>query len=173
MKENDDIGMSMKTQDKQRLQEMLFYSEIDGVFVNGLFDEKRFESVHSLTEDIVVLSPQDFKFKEAGCPTLIVNSDTTCMYRNKIFEVAKDKRYTGSRIMEFDTLESILNAVESGMGMSVVPKRILDNRKTMQGIVQSDLSMPVRIEFIVSLKKKSSKSLQKFIRFIKSLSLNV
>ena len=173
MKENDDIGMSMKTQDKQRLQEMLFYGEIDGMFVNGLFDEERFESVHSLTEDIVFLSHQNFKFEEDGCPTLIVNSDTTCMYRNKTFEVAKDKGYTDPRIMEFDTLESILNAVESGMGMSVVPKRILDNRKTMQGIIQSDLSMSVRIEFIVSLKKKRSKSLQKFIRFIKSLSLNV
>ena len=46
MKENDDIGISMKTQDKQRLQKILFYSEIDGVFVNGLFDEERFESVH-------------------------------------------------------------------------------------------------------------------------------
>lgn len=55
MKENDDIGMSMKTQDKQRLQKILFYSEIDGVFVNGLFDEERFESVHSLTEDVVIL----------------------------------------------------------------------------------------------------------------------
>lgn len=173
MKENDDIGMSMKTQDKQRLQEMLFYGEIDGVFINGLFDEERFESVHSLSEDIVILSHQDFKFEEEECPTLIVNSDTTCTYRNKTFEVAKDKGYTDPRIMEFDTLESILNAVESGMGMTVVPKRILDNRKTMLGIIQSDLSTPVRIEFIVSLKRKRSKSLQKFIRFIKSLSLNV
>ena len=135
MNENDDIGMSMKTQDKQRLQEMLFYSEIESVFVNGLFDEERFESVHSLTEDIVILSHQDFKFEKDGCPTLIVNCDTTCTYRNKTFEVAKDKGYTDPRIMEFDTLESILNAVESGMGMTVVPKRILDNRKTMQGII--------------------------------------
>ena len=131
MKENDDISMSMKTQDKQRLQEMFFYCEIDGVFVNGLFDEERFESVHSLTEDIVILSHRDFKVKEDGCPTLIVNSDTTCTYRNKTFEVTKDKGYTDPKIMEFDTLESILNAVESGMGMSVVQKRILDNRKTM------------------------------------------
>jgi len=173
MKENNDIGMSMKTQDKQQLQEMLFYGEIDGMFVNGLFDEERFESVHSLTEDIVILSHQDFKFEEDGCPTRIVNSDTTCTYRNKTIEVAKDKGYTDPRIIEFDTLESILNAVESGMGMSVVPKRILDNRKTIQGIIQSDLSTPVRIESIVSLKRKRSKSLQKFIRFIKSLSLNV
>jgi len=173
MKENDDFGMSMKTQDKQRLQELLFYSEIDGVFVNGLFDEERYESVYGLTGDIVILSHQDFKFKEDGCPTLIVNSYITCTYRNKTFEVAKDKGYTDPKIMEFDTLESILNAVESGMGMTVVPKRVLDNRKTMQGIIQSDLLVPVRIEFIVSLKRKPNKSLQKFIRFIKSLTFNV
>lgn len=113
------------------------------MFVNGLFDEERFESVHSLTEDIVILSHQDFKVKEDGCPTLIVNSDTTCTYRNKTFKVAKNKGYKDPKIMEFDTLESILNAVESGMGMSVVSKRILDNRKTIQGIIQSVLSIPV------------------------------
>lgn len=39
MEENNDIGMSIKTQDKQRLQEMLFYSEIDGVFVNDCSTE--------------------------------------------------------------------------------------------------------------------------------------
>lgn len=131
---------------------MLFYSEIDGVFVNGLFDEERFESVHSSTEVVVILSHQDFKFEEDGYPTLIVNSDTTCTYRNKTFEVVKDKGYTDPRIMEFDTLESILNTVESGRGMSVVPKKILDNRKTIQEIIQSDLSIPARIEFIVCLK---------------------
>ncbi|MDW2886461.1 LysR family transcriptional regulator [Exiguobacterium artemiae] len=107
MEENDDIGMSMKTQDKQRLQEMLFYGEIDSVFVNGLFDEERFESVHSFSEDIVILSHQDFKFVEDGCPTLFVNRDTTCTYRTKTFEVEKDNGYTDLRIMEFDTIESI------------------------------------------------------------------
>lgn len=162
----------MKTQEKQRLQEMLFYGEIDSVFVNGLFVEERFESSHSFSEDIVILTHQDFKFEEDECPTLIVNSDTTCTYRTKTFEVAKDKGYTDLRIMEFDTIESILNAAESGMSMSVAPKRILDNRKTMQGI-KTDLFMPVRIEFIVNLKRKRTKSLQKFIRFLKSLSLNL
>lgn len=39
MEENSDIGMSMKTREKQRLQEMLFYSEIDVVFVNDYLTE--------------------------------------------------------------------------------------------------------------------------------------
>ena len=34
MQQNNDIDMLMKTQDKQRLQEMLFYSEFGVVFVN-------------------------------------------------------------------------------------------------------------------------------------------
>lgn len=59
------------------------------------------------------------------------------------------------------------------MGMSVVLKRILDNRKAVQGINRTDLLSPVWIEFIVSLKRKLSKSLSKFILFLKLLSLNV
>lgn len=68
------------------------------------------------------MSHQDIGIGEDGCPTLIINSDTTCTYRTKKIEVAKEMGYADPRIMEFDTLESILNAVESGMGMSVVPR---------------------------------------------------
>lgn len=146
----------MKTKDKKRLQEMLFYDEIDGVFDNGLFDEERFESVHSLSEDIVIMSHQDVRIGENGCSILIVNSDTTCTYRTKTFEVAKDMGYTDPRIIEFDTLESILNAIESAMVMSVVPKRNLDNRKAIQGIIRTDLSSPVRIEFVGSPSEKET-----------------
>lgn len=173
MEENNDIGMSMKTQDKQQLQEMLFYSEIDVVFINGLFDEELFESAHSLSEDIVIFSHQDIGIREDGCPTLIINSDTTCTYRTKTFEAAKEMGYADPRIMEFDILESILNDIESGMGMSVIPKRVLDNRKAVQGINRTDLPSPVRIEFIVSLKRKFTKGLSKFILFLKSLSLSL
>lgn len=56
--------MSMKTQDKQRLQDILLYDEIDVVFVNELFDEERFESVHNFVEDVVILSYQDVRLGE-------------------------------------------------------------------------------------------------------------
>lgn len=81
--------------------------------------------------------------------------------------------YADPRIMEFDILESILNDIESGMGMSFIPKRVLDNRKAVQGINRTDLLSPVRIEFIVSLKRKFTKGLSKFILFLKSLSLSL
>ncbi|RJO94810.1 hypothetical protein D3D03_16250 [Exiguobacterium sp. RIT452] len=81
--------------------------------------------------------------------------------------------YSDSKIMEFDTLDSMLNAIESGRGMSVVRKQILDNRKAVQGINRTELLSPVRIEFIVSLNRKSTKGLSKFILFLKSLSLYI
>ncbi len=74
--------------------------------------------------------------------------------RTKTIEVAQEMRYSDPRIIEFDTLESILNAIESGMGMSVVPKQNLNNRKVVQGINRIDLLSTVRIEFIVILKRK-------------------
>ncbi len=40
---------------------MLVYGEIDGVFVNRLFDEERFESVYSFFENVVLLSHLDVK----------------------------------------------------------------------------------------------------------------
>lgn len=89
---------------------MLVYGEIDGVFVDRLFDKERFESVHSFFENVVLLSHLDVKLGENRCPTLIDNSDTMCTYRTKTIEVSKEMGYSDPRIMEFDTIESILNA---------------------------------------------------------------
>lgn len=68
---------------------MLVYEEIDEVLVNGWFDEKRLESVHSFLKDVVLLSHLVVKLGENRCPTLIVNSDIMCKYRTKTIEVHK------------------------------------------------------------------------------------
>lgn len=46
---------------------MLFYSEIEVVFVNRLFDEELFECVHSSSENIVTLSQQDIRIEKVSC----------------------------------------------------------------------------------------------------------
>lgn len=115
---------------------------------------------------------QDFRLGENRYPTFIVDSDTVCTYRIQPIKIAKEIEYSDTRILKFDTLESIFNAVEPVMEMSVVPKRILHNREAVLGINQTDLLSPVQIEFIVRLKKRT-KCLSKFIIFLKSLYLNV
>lgn len=96
---------------------------------------------------------QDVKLVEDRCPIFIVDSDTVCTYRTQTIEIAKEMGYSDTRIMKFDTLESIFNAIESVMRMSVVPKWILCNREGVLGINRTDLLSPVRIEFIVRLEK--------------------
>lgn len=59
--------------------------------------------------------------KKQHVHTLIVNSDINCIYRNKLLDFSKEGNFQDPAIMEFDSLESILQAVNDGLGISIIP----------------------------------------------------
>ncbi|MEH7487426.1 LysR family transcriptional regulator, partial [Priestia megaterium] len=120
LKEHRDIEVKIKTDRKQVLQEMLSYGEIDGLFLSGTYNEAQFETVYHYAEKMVLISPLYEAPEEKDQPTLLINSDGNCIYRNRLLEFSKEHHLHKANIMEFDSLEAILQGVRDGLGMSVV-----------------------------------------------------
>ncbi|PFA63360.1 transcriptional regulator [Bacillus sp. AFS015802] len=155
------IDLKLKTQDKQKLQDMLYYGELDGLFLHGPYRDDQFEAVHSYFEEIVLLSSRN---RPPGKePLLLVNSDPSCIYRNKTLHLFEGK---DPLIMELDSLESILQAVEDGLGMSILPSSVMKNRN---GLHSEPLPEKIRIDFLIRKRKQKRKSLVAFILFLSSL----
>ncbi|WP_114353947.1 LysR family transcriptional regulator [Saliterribacillus persicus] len=165
-KEHKNIDVKVRTHDTQKLQEMLSYGELDGIFAYGTFNSSQFESVYSYFEKIVLISPKKIKFEKQYEQTLIVNSNPNCIYRNKTLGLSKENKFLDSTIMEFDSLESILQAVHDGLGISIIPADVAKSRKETQSIQYKELSETIKIDFIIKRKKQHPKSLTKFIRFL-------
>ena len=169
LKEHQSIEVKIKTDRKQALQEMLSYGEIDGLFLSGIYNEAQFETVYHYAEKMVLISPLSAERVETGQLTLLINSDVNCIYRNRLLEFSKEHHIHKANIMEFDSLEAILQGVRDGIGMSVVPASVVNSRGDMKSIEYQELSEDVHIDFVVKKGKQRSQSLEKFIHFLGSL----
>lgn len=160
LQSNQGIDVKVKTANKLQLQEMLAYGEVDGIFIGGSYNDSQFESVYHYFEDIVLISPIEQH------PTLLVNSDPSCIYRNKLFDFAEKQNWSQPAIMEFDSLESILQAVHAGLGISILPADVI---REMKDLHHKELRDKMKIEFIMKRGKQRSQSLEKFNLFLKEL----
>ncbi|MFJ8090073.1 LysR family transcriptional regulator [Lysinibacillus sp. NPDC095746] len=166
LREHKNIDVKIRTNDQGKLQEMLTYGELDGVFMNGTFNESQFKTVYSYFEKLVLISPKNSQFEKQHNQTLIVNSDKNCIYRKKTLDFFKDSL----SILEFDSLESILQAVHDGLGISIIPKDVADSRKKIQSIQYKELFESIKIDFIIKQRKQHSQCLKKFIEFLQRTS---
>ncbi|WP_151734932.1 LysR family transcriptional regulator ['Paenibacillus yunnanensis' Narsing Rao et al. 2020] len=160
------IDVKLRTNSAERLQEMLSYGELDGIFVNGPYNKALFEPVYTYEEKVVIISPKLHPGQEPLRQTLLMNSDTGCVYRNRLLDIFKDEHMQNRAVMELDSLESILQAVNDGLGISVIPADIAYSRKELQSIQYEELCEPVRVTFLIKLRKTQSQVLKKFIRFL-------
>ncbi|MFV5315247.1 LysR family transcriptional regulator [Priestia megaterium] len=169
LKEHRDIEVKIKTDRKHALQEMLSYGEIDGLFLSGTYNEAQFERVYRYAEKMVLISSLYEAREEKDQPTLLINSDANCIYRNRLLAFSKKHHIHKASIMEFDSLEAILQGVRDGLGISVVPASVVNSRGDIKSIQYQELPEDVQIDFVVKKGKQRSQSLKKFSRFLESL----
>ncbi|MFC7677662.1 LysR family transcriptional regulator [Paenibacillus sp. GCM10028914] len=165
LREHHHIDVKVRTSDKQQLQEMLSYGEVDGLFIHGTYHHSQFETVYSYFENIVLISPKDAPFHKQE-HTLIVNSDIHCIYRNKTLDYSKIHHFRDPVIMEFDSLEAILQAVHDGLGISIIPADVAFRREESPTIQYEELPETIKVDFIIKPRKQHPQSLKKFIQFL-------
>lgn len=164
--QDNNIDIKLKTNSAERLQEMLTYGEVDGIFVNGAYDKVLYQPVYTYDEGVVVISPRRSPQRGMCSQTLIINSDQSCVYRRKMFDLFIENNPQNRAVMEFDSLEAILQAVNDGLGISVIPADIAYSRKELQNLQYEELADHIRVSFLIKQSSRSSQPLKKFIRFL-------
>lgn len=171
LKENKHIDVKVKTATNRKLQEMLSYGEIDGLFLISTANRSQFETVYSYLEKMVLISPEYHGIEEKNNQTLLINSDPHCVYRDNLLKFSQENNFDQPIIMEFDSLESILQAVHDGLGISIVPADVAYSRKELQVFQYQELPEAIQIDFVIRKRKLKRQSLKQFIRFLEDQSL--
>ncbi|MED3962630.1 LysR family transcriptional regulator [Niallia taxi] len=166
LKEYNNIDVKVRTNNNLMLEEMLFYGEVDGIFVNSSKNITNCDIIYSYFEKIVLITPKLNPFDINSSYTLIVNNDVNCIYRKQLLELSKESNFHSSNIIEFDSLESIIQAVHDGLGISIIPADIAENRKGTKEIIFTELPKRIQVDFLIKNKKQQTPGLKKFIRFL-------
>ncbi|MEH6945074.1 LysR family transcriptional regulator [Bacillus sp. JJ722] len=101
--------------------------QLDGAFISGPIKHPLLEQYDVCTEKLVLVTQHEtFQIEEIITTPLLV-SNQGCGYRSKLERWLKDEGLLPKRIMEFNILETILNSVAIGLGVTLVPQSAVEH----------------------------------------------
>lgn len=117
-----DVKLSLITGETHGLLQKVLDYELDGAFVYGPVDQPDIEHVVAFNEELVLISePGKSDMRELLTKPMLF-FDVGCTHRAKAEKFLGESGMSSYQIMEFGTLEVILNGVAAGFGVSMLPQ---------------------------------------------------
>lgn len=124
------VNISLVTGPTKRLVTGVLDFEFDGAFVGGAVKHREIVSQRVFAEELVLVRPKDVTIDDserAAGQTLIVFHEG-CTYRGRSEQWAADRGFLVSGKMEFGSIDSILGFVAAGMGVTLLPRSVVESK---------------------------------------------
>jgi LysR family transcriptional regulator, cell division regulator len=143
-----EVDISVETGTSAELIAKVLESRLDGAFVSGVEDHPDLDVVTSFIEELVMITPVQYRtvkayLKQSALPKLLVFK-VGCHYRQRL------ERYLGvegSRVlspMEFGTIDGIIGCVAAGLGISMLPRSVVERSARRKEVSVHELANPHR-----------------------------
>ena len=120
------VELSLTTGPTQTLVEQVLAYELDGAFVGGAIEHPELTQSEMFQEELVLVTePGCAGPEEIGRRVLLVFREG-CSYRARAEAWAREAGLLPLRRMEFGTVEAILGCVGAGMGVTLLPRAVVE-----------------------------------------------
>ena len=169
-KKNPETSLVLKTEKQEVLLDMLINGDLDGAFVYEENISSRFREIFSFKEEFFLVSSVKIDDVNNLDLPIILNSDSNCPYRKIMQKWLIGNNSTSMTIIEFDTLESIINGITNGLGISLLPKSVLpkNNNFFLYNLGHDDNLKKLEIKFIINKDMNINGSIKSFINIANS-----
>jgi DNA-binding transcriptional LysR family regulator len=103
---------------------------LDAAIVGDEVDDERFVRVPLYTEELVLVGPGGRALPREPArlsgSTLLVFHGNGCAYRRRMEQWLQSRRAVPGRVLEFASYHAILASAAAGVGISLVPRSVLD-----------------------------------------------
>ena len=148
--QNPETSSVLKTERQKVLVDMVVKGELDGAFVSGKITSKKVKELFTFKEALALVCSVPINGIDNLNAPIIVNSDTNCPYRKLLQKLMINNKYKPVSIIEFDSLESIINGITEGLGISLLPKSITHGNKNLYMYDLKGKFSKLEIGFIVN-----------------------
>lgn len=159
------VSLSLTTGHTEYLIDKVLQYELDGAFIGRQCDHPELQSLPVFDEELVIVSsPYITELDEAISKPILVYT-MGCSYR-AILEQFLSTRLTQPIIMEFGTLEAIIGGVSAGLGISLLPRIVIQNHEAHGSIRSHAIPESInhmKTEFITRKNSFVSSALHAFI----------
>jgi DNA-binding transcriptional LysR family regulator len=124
------VDLSLRTGTSCELIDDVLFDRVEGAFVCGPVDHPELTSEAMFQEELVALTAPGATTFEAvigagGFRIVVLRAG--CSYRLRLEALLARRGSVGARIMEFGTLEAILACVGAGLGVTLLPRALVEN----------------------------------------------
>jgi DNA-binding transcriptional LysR family regulator len=123
-----DIEFKLKTGTTPGLIKEVLSFKLDGAFVTGEISHPELDSCPVIEEELCIVSAATFPGfdKISGRkPIKLIVFDLGCSYRDLLNKLLDNMEISDRKFIEFDTLEGIINTVENGLGITLLPVELI------------------------------------------------
>jgi DNA-binding transcriptional LysR family regulator len=122
------VNLVIKTGTNAALVEEVLGFQLDGAFVCGPVKHPDLVTETAFREELVLATARRSKSLNglAGGEIRILVKGPGCAYRTRLEELLRRRGITPAGRMEFGTIEAIIGCVEAGLGVTLLPRGLLE-----------------------------------------------
>ncbi|OME75909.1 LysR family transcriptional regulator [Paenibacillus sp. FSL A5-0031] len=128
-KSYSEVDLTLKTGTTEELINSVLKYELDGAFVAAPVEHAELDTLEVGVEELVLISGGQFppivQPEQLQNLTLLVFR-VGCSYRRKLEDWLHSEGIAPVKIMEFGTLEGILGCIHAGLGVSFLPRSVIE-----------------------------------------------
>jgi DNA-binding transcriptional LysR family regulator len=169
------VDISVETGTSADLIAKVLESRLDGAFVSGVEDHAELDVVASWLEELVVITPAEYRtvrayLKHSTLAKPLVFK-TGCHYRQRFERYLGAEGVAALSPMEFGTIDGIIGCVAAGLGISMLPRSVVERSVRKKEVAIHQLAKPhryVETQFITHKAQVHSLALARLIDVVTS-----
>ena len=169
------VDISVETGTSVDLIAKVLESKLDGAFVSGIEDHPSLDVVTSYVEELVIITPAAFRtvaayLKQSTLPKRLVFR-VGCHYRQRLEQYLGAEGVGMLSPMDFGTIDGIIGCVSAGLGMSMLPRSVVERSVRRKEVSIHQLAKPhryVETQFVTHKAQVRSLALARLIDVITS-----
>lgn len=163
-----DVDFSILTQLQPDLIKDVVEGNLDCAFVYAQFSHPKLTSAFLYSEKLAVIAPEKLKADDIAFQPIVSSNVPGCPLSDILQNWISKRTLQKSNIIQFDTVESIIQAVALGIGISLLPISVLPNaEKHNLQVIQSNDIGTVDIQ-LLARQNCGNPCLREFIEIIQS-----
>lgn len=137
-KRHHQVDIDVETGTTEELIEGVLDSRLDGAFVASSGERPELDAVASFTEELVIITPVEYRsvrdyLQKSLLPKLLVFG-LGCHYRRRLEQYLAGEGAAIINQMEFGTIDGIIGCVAAGLGITMLPRSVIERSSLKKGV---------------------------------------
>jgi DNA-binding transcriptional LysR family regulator len=124
-----EIEVTLQTGTTGELRQLVLDYRLEGAFVGGAFDHPEIDQQEIFREEMVLVTRKGYT--GLGDPRIraLIGFRQGCSYQQQLDDWLAELGRPPLKVMQFGSLEAILGCVKAGMGVTFMPRAVMDHER--------------------------------------------